>query len=144
MRMVPPNSNVSLAISASYCPRRKESKFLQFESKREKTILKRERLEINFKERNFQESHLMFFLDARFNIGHQLERSQRIYTLSSQMNESHRVCQLDGLDSCLPPPRVYRGPVDEKQASIFFCTGMPNFLLYLEFRNGDSEIHLHK
>ena len=36
---------------------------------------------------------------------------------------------------------VWRG---EKASINIFCTGLPDFLFYLEFRNGDPEIHLYK
>ena len=37
----------------------------------------------------------------------------------------------DGPGSCLPPPRVCRGPADEKQASIFFLYKYAKFSILL-------------
>ena len=75
-------------------------------------------------------------------------------TPCSQMNESHRVCQLDGTRSRLGPTEVGgRGsplgptlsrPEGQKRASTFFLCGCARFSILLGIASGNPEINLRK
>ena len=98
-------------------------------------------METSSKKEVSKESHLMFFF--RYKIQHRppTTKEQRILSIvfsDERVPPGMPTWWTRLFLSCLPPSRVRRGAAGwrekkEQASTFFFCTGMPDFLFYLEF-----------